>query len=342
MKVLIVTPMPLTTIGGTQRVAEAVANALADDHGFEVAVASGDGLPSQARRPVALLPREIRLRLRQPSRPRWLWTSARRLARTRLDGLEDVVAREQPDVIVYTPHWSGCAEQAARAAQARDIPFVMWSAANLDSRNHTHRRARRLYRSAALLIAISEVERDWLIRVAGARRERVVLLEYGCSGKPARGTRPAAARAIRLLTVGAYARDKQIDHQIETVSLLRERFAVDARLTVASYRDSPPVYQRLKRQVRDRALDTVVELRLDCNDDEIAHLHAESDAFLFTSRSESFGLALLEAIAFGTFPVVYPHPVYRTLVEASGFGAIAGASRPQALARAVCTGDGPA
>jgi glycosyltransferase involved in cell wall biosynthesis len=271
----------------------------------------------------------------QPLRRRWFWTSTRRLAQTRLEGLEDVVASVQPDVMLYTPYWSGCAEQAARVADARHIPFVMWSAANLDSRHHSHRRARRLFRSAALLIAISEIERDWLVRVAGAPRARVFLLQYGCSGKAALRTRPAAARAIRLLTVGAYARDKQIDHQIETVRLLRERFAVDARLTVAAYGDSPPVYERLTQRVRACALDSSVQLHADCSDDEIAHLHADADGFLFTSRSESFGLALLEAIAFGTFPVVYPHPVYRTLVESSGFGVIADAATPGALAHAV-------
>jgi glycosyltransferase involved in cell wall biosynthesis len=335
VKVLIVTPMPLETIGGTQRVARAVANALAADHGFEVVIASGDGLSSPPTGPVAALPREIRLHLTLPVKRQWFWPGARRLAHARLDCLEDVVARERPDVIVYTPHWSGCAEQAARAAEARNIPFVLWSAANVDSRSHTHPRARRLYRSAALLIAISEVERDWLIRVAGARRERVVLLQYGCSAGAVPRARPAAAGAIRLLTVGAYTRNKQIDHQIETVWLLREGFAVDARLTVASYRDSLPVYERLKRHVRDRALERAVELRMDCSDDEIAHLHSGADGFLFTSRSESFGVALLEAIAYGTFPVVYPHPVYRTLVESSGFGLIADASTPAALAHAV-------
>ena len=37
----------------------------------------------------------------------------------------------------------------------------------------------------------------------------------------------------------------------------------------------------------------------------------------------------------GAFPIVYPHPTYVDLVEASGFGRVASSSTPAALTHAI-------
>ena len=73
----------------------------------------------------------------------------------------------------------------------------------------------------------------------------------------------------------------------------------------------------------------------DVPEEALAALYRSADYFLFTSASESFGLALLDAICAGTFPLVYPHATYAGLVDASGFGRVTARATPEALAAAV-------
>ena len=145
---------------------------------------------------------------------------------------------------------------------------------------------------------------------------------------------------VRLLTVGAFTRHKQLDHQLDALALLRGALHVDARLTIAGALREPSVLERLLTLTRRRELEASVDFVTDCTDATIAELHAAADVFLFTSASESFGVALLEAIGLGTFPIAYPHPVYRGLIESSGFGALAERSTPKRARGGRGTGTG--
>ena len=255
---------------------------------------------------------------------------------TSLEGLEALAEEVNPDAVLYTPHFSSCAQQAAAIAERLRIPFLLWPAIHLDHARHTSRAARRFYRSAALVLCLSDVERDWLVRRAGLLPQQVVTLGYGWNGDATPRARAVIpTRPVRLLTVGAFARHKQLDHQLDALALLRGAFQVDARLTIAGALREPSVFERLRTRTRRRALEASVDFVTDCTDATIAELHAAADVFLFTSASESFGVALLEAIGCGTFPIAYPHPVYRGLIESSGFGLLAERSTPNALADAV-------
>ena len=402
MTLLIVTPWPLDSCGGGQRLAAAVARSLAIDHGVEVVVAAGSGLLSNPPGPMrAERFREVRLPLvsdrgtgtwdRGTKVPRYgnvfsdrgtegprdgnvfsdrgtrqtsaehaffrtaepgFWskwsasmlqfmnspvTGPRSTPETSyLQGLEALAAEVNPDAVLYTPHFSSCAQQAAAIAERRQVPFLLWPAIHVDHAQHTGRAARRFYRSAALVLCLSDVEREWLVRRAGVSPQHVLTLGYGWNGDAtprARAVTPT--RTVRLLTVGAFTRHKQLDHQLEALALLRGALHVDARLTIAGAVREPSVLERLLTLTRRRELEASVDFVTDCTDATIAALHAAADVFLFTSASESFGVALLEAIGCGTFPIAYPHPVYRGLIESSGFGLLAERSTPNALAEAV-------
>ena len=110
---------------------------------------------------------------------------------------------------------------------------------------------------------------------------------------------------------------------------------MDARLTIAGAAVEPAVIAKLARVRARLGLEANIDFAVDGSDEDIAHLYANADAFVFTSRSESFAVAVLEAIARATPPIVYPHPVYGGLVEASGFGYVAAELTPDALAAAV-------
>src|SRR5262245_47852966 len=155
MKLLIVTPWPLSTFGGAQRLAREIAVALASAGGFDVAIAAGSGFPERVGEPLSLgAVREIRLplRCRGDSRP-----DARAGVHQTgyLDGLEGLANQLRPDVILYTPHYSSCARQAAAVAAALHVPLALLPAIHLDHRTHTSGAARRFYRSADLIVCLS-------------------------------------------------------------------------------------------------------------------------------------------------------------------------------------------
>ena len=253
-----------------------------------------------------------------------------------LAGLDAIADETQPDAILYTPHYSSCARQAAAVARRLRIPFVLVLAVHLDHPLHTSRAAQRFFQSVALVCCLSDIEHAWLVRRAGVSPERILTMACGWSGRPERQAARMPDGSIRLFTVGVYVGHKQLDHQIEALARLRHVFHVNARLTVVGAPLEPSVLNRLRQLSRRHEVDDSVEFLTDVTDSGLlARLYRDSDRFLFTSRSESFGLALLDAIAYGTLPIVYPHPVYRTLVESSGFGVVTRHASPGALADAV-------
>ena len=329
MRVLLVTPWPLATSGGGQRLAREIASALAAHHAVEVVVAAGSGLVKDPPPPMASA----------------LWREYRVLLdRDRLDGLDDLADAARPEAILFTSHYSGCARQAGALAARLKIPFLLWPSIHLDVRAHTSRDAQRFYRSASMVLCLSDLERFWLVR-SGVAPDRAITAGYGWSGAPVPRPKPRrfpGSSSVRLLTVGAYVPHKQLDHQLEALAWLRHAHHVNAHLTLAGVVSNPSVFNGLARDLLRLGLSDCVERRTNCSDAEIADLHAGSDCFLFTSRSESFGVALIEAIGCGTVPVVYPHAVYRQPIDATGFGVVAARANPRALARAIAkalTGD---
>jgi glycosyltransferase involved in cell wall biosynthesis len=344
MRVLVVTPWPLDSAGGAQALARQLAAALAREPGLDVHAACG-ALPGERRltlpappHPVTGLAPVARSRL---SGPPFAWQV---VGRSELAGLEDLAARLRPQALVFVGHHSCEARQAARAARAAGAVLCLWPLVHLDARRHTNAAAARLYRSAALVVASSEPERAWLLR-AGVAPARLVRLDCGAeaAARPFPGARlPARGEPLALLSVGALAPHKRAADQIDALAALAAR-GIAAHLTLAGVAREPGALDALRARIRARGLEGRVAIRSGVDAPELAGLHAAAHAFLFTSASESFGLALLDALCAGCLPVVYPHPVYRGLVEESGFGRVADAERPEALARALAplAGGGP-
>jgi glycosyltransferase involved in cell wall biosynthesis len=333
---LIVTPWPLASHGGAQRVAQGLASSLTDA-GLGIVVAAGSGAlgaPQVAVRPPPI--REIRLSLVPIESRRWPWQRQGSLAGARLQNLEALGKEVAPGAVLYVSHASSCAEQTAALAESLGVPFVLLPAIHLDQPLHTGRPARRLYRSAALILCLSAIERDWLVHRVGVPPDRILTIGCGWDGTVAREVRPwRSVEPLRLLTVGAFAWHKRLGDQLEAIAALRRDHGLDARLTVVGTLRDHAVLEHLSRLARQRRIDDAVRFLPDCEDAAIAAEHAASHLFLFTSRSESFGVAVLDAIGLGTWPVVYPHPVYRGPVETSGFGTVARWSTRRALTEAV-------
>lgn len=269
-------------------------------------------------------------------RPAWLPPPSALVGRAVLQGLDDAATAAKPDVMLCVSHHSAEAHQVARAAAGLGVPWAVWPLIHTDARRHVNSTAVRLYRSAALVVASSTHERRWLTEEAGLSPARTLRLECGswAAALPMRELRSPGPDGPALLTVGELAAHKRLGDQVEALARLRAA-GVAARLTIAGVARGRGELDRLARLVRDMDLERAVRLLPDAAEATIESLYQSADYFLFTSASESFGLALLDAICAGAYPLVYPHVTYTALVEASGFGRVTQRATPQALAAAI-------
>lgn len=339
MTLLIVVSWPLASHGGGQRLAREVGIALATHHGWNVHVAAGSGPPGTPPVPVehSAPIREVRLPLARSANSSW-WRAVCRANdvawNTHLHELDALADDVRPDVVMCVTHYSSAAEQTAAVAARLRVPFVFLPAIHLDHRRHVDMRARRFYQSADLVVCLSGAERWWLRRRAQLPVDRALWLRCGWDGS-AVSRMDASHTTLRLLTVGAFAGHKQVDHQLRAVAHARDTLGLRTRLIVAGALGDPATLERSRQLARRLGVEDDVDFRPDCPDAELRRLYRDSDCFLFTSRSESFGLVVLDAIGFGLLPVVYPHPTYGRLVKSSGFGVVAQRATPAALADAV-------
>ncbi|MFI5782397.1 glycosyltransferase [Nocardia sp. NPDC051570] len=125
---------------------------------------------------------------------------------------------------------------------------------------------------------------------------------------------PAVDRSVvSLVMVSRLSREKRPGRAIDALRLLREG-GIDAELTVIG--DGP-----LRDRLRERASGLPVTFMGHISDrNTVAHMVAAADIAVCPSPAETFGLAVLEALACGT-PVVVPREgAARELLGAPGSG----------------------
>jgi glycosyltransferase involved in cell wall biosynthesis len=337
MRLLVITAWPLDTPGGIQTLVRNLAATLARMKGLELEVVTG-AMPGAATLALATPAHPSRrLPLRPGPRPAWMPPDRELVGPGWLHGLEEVARAFQPDVLLCVSHHSAETHQAATVARILGVPLALWPLIHADDPRHVNATAAGLYRTADLVIASSVGERGWLTEQAGVAPASTMLLDCGswaAESPPSDPRPPLAGARAELLSVGGFAPHKRFEDQIEAIARLRTG-GVPARLTLAGAVQGRRAVDRLVELVRRRGLDGEVALLTDVDERALPTLYASANYFLFTSASESFGLAVLDAICAGVYPVVYPHPTYAGLVEASNFGRLATRSTPDALAAAV-------
>ena len=191
LRLLIVTAWPLDTPGGVQTLVRRLADVLTRAERVHLEVVTGV-MPEEATLP---LPPPAhpwhRAPFRTSPRPGWLPPDHEIVGRAWLAGLEDIADAVHPDVLLCVAHHSAEAHQAGALARARGIPLVLWPLVHADDPRHVNQTARRLYRSARLVVCATDVERRWLIESAGLAPARTLLLEGGswAADLPLRGCR---------------------------------------------------------------------------------------------------------------------------------------------------------
>ena len=192
--------------------------------------------------------------------------------------------------------------RAAAYANHAGVPLGIWSGEIATTRTARSRPRRiqrqRLVRKADFGIAYGSLAERYLKTLAD---DLPVVIGRNTSVAAARDAVPGIADdTVRLLTVGDLASDRKgIDMLMDALAL---RPGLDCQLTVeGDGRRRAELERRAREDLRVRFVGALAGA-------ELVSLYARSDAFLFPSREDVFGLVLVEAMAAGLATAVSASP----------------------------------
>jgi len=114
---------------------------------------------------------------------------------------------------------------------------------------------------------------------------------------------PATTPTKEFLFVGTVEYRKGIDNIIDAITLLnRENIVVSVNI-VGKYQKNDRYYITLKEKITQHGLSNQIKFLGRKHDEELEKYYSAAYAFIFPSRHEGYGMALVEAMSFG-LPVI--------------------------------------
>ena len=145
--------------------------------------------------------------------------------------------------------------------------------------------------------------------------------------------RDAAADSFQksIISLGRFAKNKRIDRLIEFARALR-RHDPEWRLTIAG-RPGDLQTEDVSALVAKAGLDDAVDVVASPNDETVRTLMRRSSFVASSSEYEGFGVAVVEGMSAGLFPLLSEIPPFRRLIARTGLGMTIDYSLPEAGAR---------
>jgi glycosyltransferase involved in cell wall biosynthesis len=311
-------------LGGGERHLADLANGLAR-RGHEVYVALVPGSPLLGE--LAGLPAERIIEL--PMRNALDLPSALQLAqfvrRNQIEIVHAHLARDYP-LAAFAARRTG----AARLILTRHVLFPL-------SRVH-----KVLLRRVARVIAVSQAVADGLIEQDIFAKDKIVLIHNGVDIRRFAKTREDGAaerqKSGGRLCVGMIGELAPIKGQ---ENFLRAAAIVSSRRDDVDFIIAGEDKSRTgeNRRLLERVIDELTlrqRVRIDGWADDVVELLREFDVFVSASRSESFGIAMVEAMASGVPVVATMTAGAREIIDADKTGRLAPIEDAEALAAAIC------
>jgi glycosyltransferase involved in cell wall biosynthesis len=264
----------------------------------------------------------------------WPWPDpgARRSLRAALASVPDgdavvvdgLLASTSPDALV---------PEARRLRVVVLVHMPLCDALGIEDVRGTRARERMVLSNVHAVVVPSVHTRNRLLASYGLDPARVHVAAPGVDPAP-----PAACRGRRLIAVGAVTPAKGVDLLVDALAQVADRtWSCDV---VGSLEVDPGYAAGIDQQVRDAGLGDRVHLVGAVGREALAARYARSDLLVSASRSETYGMALTEALARG-IPVVATGVggVREALGVASGGvpGIVVGAEDARGLAAALRT-----
>jgi len=138
-----------------------------------------------------------------------------------------------------------------------------------------------------------------------------------------------------LLWLGIFMPHRRLQDAIEAVSLLGGRGANVRLLLAGSGRSFPEYFQSLQDLVAKLGVQTQVTFAGKVEDDEVRDFYCAGDAFLFPNENQTWGLAVLEAMACGTPVMVSQGAAVHEVLADNENAVLFPARNPAALAEKI-------
>jgi glycosyltransferase involved in cell wall biosynthesis len=271
-------------------------------------------------------------------RPRWL--AHRVTGRTRQYlykrlawSIANEIARFCPDVVMTMPHLV-VNVQAVLAARSRlGFPLVMVPMLHEHDPHWDIASMAKALSLADAVVVLTQHEADRLGDAYGVGREKIFLASVGLDMVPP--SMPAPDRMKRVTYLGRQVASKGMGDLIEAMRLVWPRHP-DAELAIAGVR----VLESSQLDAQIAALPENWRNRVrqfgSVSEAEKADVLRTSRCLVLPSKSESFGMVILDAWAQVTPPVAWDLPVFRSIIDDGETGLLADPNAgPRALAAAV-------
>jgi glycosyltransferase involved in cell wall biosynthesis len=192
---------------------------------------------------------------------------------------------------------------------------------------------RRLGRVAARHIAITDVQRNFLIDTFGYPPERVVIVHNGIDTSLFRPPAPGevAPHGPTCINVARLSPQKGHNVLLDAMAIVVKQVP-GARLVVIG---DGELRGALRERIRDLGLDDHVELTGSLPREQVASRLRGADLFILPSRYEGSPLALMEAMASGLACVATDVSGVRELITGGATGRIVPVGIPAAMAAAI-------
>ncbi len=176
------------------------------------------------------------------------------------------------------------------------------------------------------VVAVSYADHELFSRV---RRHGLVCIENGVNAT--KYTDAAAPEPIkRIAYVGRFSANKRLDRLIAFFAALR-RTDNQWRLIIAGRPWDLDVLQ-IRDLARQAEVDDAVQVMADPCDAEIRRLLAGCSVLASASEFEGFGIAVVEGLSAGLYPLLNDIPAFRRLLEQARLGMLVDFSQPDSAA----------
>jgi alpha-1,3-mannosyltransferase len=164
------------------------------------------------------------------------------------------------------------------------------------------------------VVAVSVSDRELFGQI---RNHAIVCVENGVNVRTYRAASPAAP-VKRILALGRLAGNKRLDRLLAFLAALR-RFDPQWQLTIAGRRWDVPA-DELKARAQALHIGDAVAIVVDPDESQIRQLMSGCSVLASASEYEGFGVAAVEGMSAGLFPLLSDIPSYRRLVARTGIG----------------------
>jgi len=240
------------------------------------------------------------------------------------------IQTEKPDVVMTMPHNLTNVQCVINLAARMPFPLVFVPLLHPTWDTSTKLWFRRAFAVANSLVANTSAEAETLIAEYNVPKEKVFVGWLGANVQPL----PSKPRRNQVLCLGRVVQSKNIPFLVQAMLRVWEVLP-DVTLVIAgAYNDETPDVRSATEKLAGDHIGKI-QFRFDLSAETKDQLFGESGCLVLPSFNESFGIVLLEAMAFGTPVITLNIPVFRSFITSGQNGILVSAAASDEMAAAI-------